>query len=103
MFSAKSLSAAVERGLGSFAAEEEEEEEQGAAAAAAARGRRRTTRKGKSPRRVQPRRRRLFLLRDVIHDWSDAETVKILTALRKSMGSAEEDGFGGGDDGFLGA
>ena len=103
MFSSKSLSAAVERGLGSFA-EEEEEEDGGAAAAAAARGsRRRTARKDrKSPRRVQPRRRRLFLLREVIHDWGDAETVKILTALRKSMGSAEDDGAGNqnvGDDG----
>ena len=89
MFSSKSLSAAVEKGLGSFAEEKEgEESEKGADPS----GRRRIRKKRqKSPRRVQSRRRRLFLLRDVIHDWGDAETVKIFTALRKSMGSAEED------------
>jgi hypothetical protein len=105
MFSSRSLSAAVEKGLGSF--EEEKEEEEGASARAGtgstARDKRTKSKREKkrsSPRRVQPRRRRLFMLRDVIHDWSDAETVKIFTALRKSMGSSEEDeSENRGDDG----
>ena len=96
MFSSRSLSAAVERGLGSFAGAEEVEE-QGTDRRAAAR-RRRVGRKS-PPRRVQPRRRRLFLLREIIHDWGDAEAVRILTALRKSMGSAEEEEGAEGDDG----